>query len=370
MRTLLRWLVAILVCVAVVSVLGTVKYLEITAAIAAQEAQPEYSETVESFTPETVSYTPTVKSLGVVVAPQQVTLRNELAGYITEVSFRSGASVGRGQTILQLDVSEQEANLASAQARARLAQAVYDRDLGLRESDAVSQETLERSRAELNVVTAEIAAINSIIHRKTIRAPFDGTIGIHRFEPGQYLDANTPITTIVGRNEQMWVDFSIPQFYGELAVGTIVRVRVVRSRRTAQDQFYDATVIAGDSSIASGSRSRLYRAVLPNKEAIQHNAAVEVVAPVGTARRLLAVPTQSVRSGAEGPCVFVLDPDPGSSAYRARRAPVAIEGERGDVVYVAGEVQPEDLLAAAGSFKLRDGLLVYVADRPAVAGGR
>lgn len=369
-----RWLVTIAVCLVIFSVFAVYKYNDIDSATEEFEALPELSETVEAVAAETVEYTPAIKALGVVLAPRVVSLSNELPGYITRVNFSSGAEVTKGQVIIQLNVSEERANLASARARAQLAQIVYERDVGLHASNAVSQENVERSRAELDVVKAEIAAVTSVIDRKTIRAPFDGVIGIHQLEPGQYLESSTFITTLVAHSDEMWIDFSVPQFYGELEVGTVVRARRIRSQAAAPAPWHAARIIAGNALISSESRSRLYRATAPGRHlALRHNASVEVEVPVGPPRVLVSVPTRSVQRSVNGSHVFVLEPEPGGQSYRASALPVTVEAEQGGRTYVTGALEAGRLVAVAGAFKLREGVLVHAGTQAAgraAAGGR
>ena len=365
--TIKHWVIAVAFCLSLLSVFGVYKFLSISAAIEEQASQPEYFETVEVFMARVVDYTPTVKALGVVVTPQQVSIRNELPGYITEVNFESGATVEKGQVIIQMDISEQRANLKSAKARAKLAQTVYDRDVELLVSNAVSQEVVDRSRSELDVVSAEIAAINSVINRRTLRAPFSGVIGIHELEPGQYLDANTLITNLVGSGPEKWIDFSVPQFYGELSVGTTIRARLVRSHLDP-GALFEGTIIAGNSQISSEARSRLYRALVNVSDIpLLHNASVEVEVPVGIRQELIAVPAQAVQSNVQGQYVYVLDPESSVGFYRARAISVSLEVEQGNFNYVVGALQADDIVAAAGAFKLREGVLVQAKSRPDIA---
>ncbi|WKD48374.1 efflux RND transporter periplasmic adaptor subunit [Microbulbifer spongiae] len=365
---ILRWIAIITVAGVIVSGLGVYKFFEIKATIDAVEEQPEYFETVEAELAKPTTHVPKVTALGVVVAPQQVTLRNELPGYITAVNFQSGAAVKKGEVILQLDISEQLANLSSEEVRAKLAESVYRRGVELRKSDAVSEETTERSLAEWNVIKADIAATRSIISRRTIRAPFDGVIGIHQFEVGQYLNINTKITTLVGSTKERWVDFSLPQFYGELAMGIIVRAQLIRSYDQINSAYFNATIIAGDSVITAGSRSRLYRAlVTEGAQQLTHNASVKVEVPVGQARLLSALPVQSIRSDRGGQFVFALDPDHEKAGYyRARRIPVSVESEQQERTLVVGDLNHGDLVATAGSFKLYPGMLAQISDRPVI----
>ncbi len=353
-----RWLVAVMACLLVAALLGYLKFSEIQGVLAAVAAQPEYSETVETATPVPSDFQPRLEALGVVVAPLQVTLRSEMAGYITDVGAAAGARVTRGQVLLQLDLSEQAAALAAAQARLALASAVLKRDLDLQKSSFVSEDKVDRSRAEVAVVEAEIAGIESVINRRTIRAPFDGVIGIHRFEVGQYLDNNSVITTLVGDRGEMWVDFAVPQFYGELAAGHRVSLRIVRSAGLDGEALLAAEVIAGDASIDAASRSRRYRAVVrEGSDRLLDNMSVSVDIPLGLATPLLAVPSLALQSDIEGEFVWLLDRDSGGQGYRARRQAVTSFGQQGELTFV-DSLRADQLIAAAGAFKLSPGLLV------------
>ena len=106
-----RWLLTIVVCLCVVGVLAFVKVTEIQGVIAAAAAQPEYSETVETARPLPVEFQPRIDTLGVVVAPLQVTLRSEMAGYITAVNAAAGAHkcYGAGSKSIVKDLVHGEA---------------------------------------------------------------------------------------------------------------------------------------------------------------------------------------------------------------------------------------------------------------------
>lgn len=366
LRSLWRWSLTITACAAVAAVLGFIKFNEIQGVLAAVAAQPEYSESVETARPVPADFQPSLEALGVVVAPRQVTLRSEMAGYVTEVPVPAGASVKQGQVILQLDVSEQRASLASARARLALAKSVLQRDLDLQKSSFVSEDKVDRSRAEVAVIEAEIAGIDSVIARRTLRAPFDGVLGIHRFEKGQYVDSNTVITTLVGDSGEMWIDFSMPQFYGELAPGSQVAVRIVRAAVASDGAPLAAEVIAGDATIDAASRSRRYRAVVrEGSRSLLDNMSVTVDVPLGLPTALMAIPSVALQSDMAGEFVWVLDRDGGS--HRARRLGLTSHGQQGEQTYV-DTLTPDDLIAAAGAFKLSPGLLVNVVGGTAGSG--
>lgn len=354
-----RWLVAAVGCLAVAGGLGFFKWSEMQAGFAAFQARGEFAEVVELSQAKKSDFTQTIDAIGVAVAPQQVVLRNELPGQIVAVNFEAGSAVEKGDVILQLDVSEEEANLASQKARKNLAEAVFNRNVTLREKKIVSQEKIDRARSELGVVRGEIDATKSIIRRKIVTAPFAGIIGIHQFEAGQFLGANSVITTLVGDTDHTWVDFSLPQFYGDLPIGMEVNVRVVRAKQAGE--AIKGTIVAGDSTISTGSRSRLYRARVDVK--LLHNASVKVMIPIENHAALSEIAAVAVQNDSQGSYVWVLDPEETAGSYRARRVNVSIEGRRDSLVYVSGELADGQAIAAAGAFKVFEGLLVYARER-------
>jgi len=354
----LRWSIILIFCGAFAAALIAFKVLEIRSAMAQVAAQPEYSETVETSTAQAAVYRPTIKAIGISVAPQQIQLRNERAGYIALLNAPSGAQVQQDQILIQLDISEEQANLASAKARAKLAQGIYEREKTLRKSNAISQEALDRARANVDVLKAEIAATQSIIDKKTIRAPFTGTMGIHQLEKGQFLEGNTDITTLVGNSEESWIDFSVPQFYPSLELGSTVQVRLVT---TTEGDYQTATLIATNPVVSPASRSRLYRASLPRQSQLLHNTAVEVEVPVGPAQSLVAIDATAIQSDGLGQYVFKLVEN--EQQYRAQRVTVSVAAHQGEQVYVSG-LTAGTLVAAAGAFKLFEGILVNPKDRP------
>ncbi len=253
-----RWMKVAIASFLVIAALATYKVMEIKAAIAFGESFPEHSETVELVVAEKQSYLESVRVLGEVISPQQVALRSELQGRIVEVGFRSGENVAKDQLLLQLDISEELAQLDSANARMDLAETIFKRNSELRKRNAVSQEQLDRAKAELATIKAEIAGLKSTIRKKTIRAPFAGVTGIHQFEVGQFLLGNVLITQLVGKQDFLWVDFSLPQFYPALESGTKIQVALITQGAT--DQWVEAEVVVRSAVVSVENRSFQYRA--------------------------------------------------------------------------------------------------------------
>ena len=73
-----------------------------------------------------VEHHQTATSIGTVLALRSITLRNELAGTVSQVKFVPGQTVEAGAVLVALDVSVEEADLRAQQAQAVLAQAEAD----------------------------------------------------------------------------------------------------------------------------------------------------------------------------------------------------------------------------------------------------
>lgn len=353
------WSITISGCVALITALAGFKAFEITSAIAQYESFPEHSESVNASAVVSVDYQPSVMVLGEAVAPQHIELRNEFPGTATRVNYQSGDFVKKGTVIFQIDISDEEANLQAANARQSLAQSIFKRTLELNQSNAASKEKLDSARTDLIVIKSEIARLNSVIRKKTVIAPFDGVLGIHDVRIGEYLQANGILSSLVGDRGYTFVDFSVPQFYPPLATGQAIELRLVTNGPKAS--LSGGIISAVNPAISSNSKSRRYRARVMNRVLdLPANAAVEVKVPVAVKAKLLAVPTPAVQSDLNGKYVYVLAENQSGKAYRAQKKTVEVVTYQNNMALVNKGVAKDELIAAEGSFKLFEGVLVNV----------
>ena len=348
------WLVVIVFCVVLVLVLGFIKFTQISAAIAFGESFPEPSEVVQLQDVQHTPWQPNMTIVGDVRASQEVELRNELAGVIAEVGFRSGELVGIGQLLVQLDVSEQQAQLEAAKAEEALAAADYKRFSGFKNPDAVSRQQVDRAKAELAIATAQAKSIQSIIDRKTIRAPFKGFASIHQLEVGEYLAPNSIVAYIVGDSSDLWVDFSLPQQHASIKVGTPVQVQADNVSAIP----FAAQVIAVEKSLSRESRTVRVRAAFTEKDIpIKPGTIVNVLSPMGSAIQVVRLPSSAVRVDSFGAYVFVVSKAE-DGKLRASRNPVEVVAKENEDSIVGSGLELGQRVATKGAFKLREGIWV------------
>lgn len=352
-----KWLVVIAGCFVVTALLTTVKVMQIREAIAFGKSFPESMEAVELAIVEEGPWQPSVNVTGKVLAVQKVDLTNELGGQIVEIGFKPGDIVEQGQVLIRLDTSEERAQLAAAEADAELARLALDRNQKLAKSGVASQEERDIARAQANAAAASEDRLKAIIEKKTIRAPFRGKAGIYDLEVGQFIQANTELTRVVGINDEVWIDFNLPQQKASLREGDEVEI----SAPLLFDGTYIATIIARDSWVNPNSGNLLYRASLPKvSDIVYPGSVVNIKVMVGEERIVNRVPITSVRYDAIGPNVYVLVPaeEGADGPERAQKRNVVLGPEEDSKVVILDGLKAGERVAGNGAFKLRDGILV------------
>lgn len=322
-------------------------------ASAAPAEGPELAEAVTTVTAQAHPHRRTVTAIGTVRALRSVTLRNELAGSVRHVALTPGRIVEPGAVLVALDVSVEEADLRARRAQLALAQTTLDRMETLVARRAVSAEDVDRARAERDVAAAESQRIEAIIARKTIRAPFRARIGLSDVHRGQYLSEGTELTTLQGVDRAVHVDFAVSQeVAAQLGVGDTVFVDGMAGTSPAA-----ARVQAIDALVDADTRNAEIRAQVRDDPGAAPGASVRVTVPLGKPTPAVGIPASALRRGPDGTHVWVIAPDE-QGKPRAHLRPVEAGDVLGDEVLILSGVQAGEEVAAAGSFKLRDGALV------------
>lgn len=339
--------------------LGVWKTSTIKSAIAASANQPEPMELITTATAVERPHRETTTAIGTVLALRSVTLRNEVPGTVRYVRLTPGQIVDAGTVLVALDVSVEESELKALEAQAALAKTTLDRVTRLINDRAAPQSELDRARAEYDVALAQIARTKAVIGRKIIRAPFRARIGLSDVHSGQYLDQGAELTTLQGVAEQVNIDFSVAQRVVDgLRVGDWVDVLMGGGVTPSK-----ARIVAIDSRIDPATRNAMVRARLIDGDAVvAPGASVRVLLPYGAPITTTAIPASALRKGPAGDHVFVIAPD-STGKPRAQSRTVQMGGLIGDTVLIVNGLKPGEQVAASGSFKLREGLLVSTAEQ-------
>lgn len=297
-----------------------------------------------------------VNSVGSLRPVQGVTLSAELGGTLVEIAVENGAPVSKGDLLIRIDASSEQAQLAAAEAGVRLAELSLERARGLLAKATVSQAEFDAAEAGYKEAVARADNVRTLIAKKTIRAPFDGRVGIRLVNLGQTVRDGDPLIPLQAL-DPIYVDFWVPQQQLErLSTGQQVRVQVRGVSATGEGR-----ITAINPQVDSATRNVLVQATLPNSTEILRPgmfASVSVVLP--TAEEVVAVPATALVRAPYGDSVFVIDRKDGGLV--ARQQFVRTGPSRGDFVAIIEGLAPGERIVSAGAFKLRNGAAVALND--------
>lgn len=355
-----RWIGSSLLLAAVAAAGGGLAFYKQTANVAAAEQAKLAPEPMEAVTVAYAGereYRRTTTSIGTVLALRSVTLKNELAGTVAKVNLVPGQIVEAGTVLVELDTSVEQAELKALEAQSALARTQLDRLTRLGAVSAVSTEELDRARADHDVALAQIDRVKAIIARKVIKAPFRARVGLSDLHVGQYLEEGSLITSLQGVDDAIHVDFSVAQ---SVAMG--LREGDTIEILNGSETPIPAKIVALDSRVDPNTRTAMIRATLPaGVTAATPGGSVRVRTPVGKPTKAVSIPVSALRKGPAGDHVYVIEED-ASGKNRAKQRLVKSGPTVGDEVLIFAGLTPGTRVAASGSFKLREDVLVGIVD--------
>ncbi|NOK15986.1 efflux RND transporter periplasmic adaptor subunit [Corallococcus carmarthensis] len=355
-----RWVIGVLLLLAIFVGLAAVKAGQIIAMIKAGETFVPPPESVTSAKAEAFGWQGARSAVGTVLALRGVTLSAELPGVITDIRFENGASVKKGQVLVQLDTSSEQAQLTGAEADAELARLTKDRADKLHAQGANTQSDLDAVRARAIQASAAVAHLKSLIAKKTIRAPFDGRIGIRQVELGQLVSPGNPIASLQSTTPAL-VEFQLPQqALAQVKQGQKVRLHV----DVFPGESWEGDLTTVNPEVELSSRNVRMRATVPNADGRLLPgmfASVEVLSDAS--QQVVAIPATAVLFAPYGDSVFTIAEGKdaaGKAALLARQQFVRLGERRGDYVAVTSGLNPGQTVVSSGVFKLKNGAAVVV----------
>ena len=162
---------------------------------------------------------------GTVTAINEIKITPQVSGYITDVNFKDGQNVKRGQLLYSIDAQIYQANYQQAIANLQVqeanlvkAQKDADRYNELAQHDAIAKQqvdyanaTLDATKKQVAASKANVASVHSNVQFANIYAPFSGTIGISQVKKGQAVVAGQTVLNTISTDNPIAVDFTVDQ---------------------------------------------------------------------------------------------------------------------------------------------------------------
>jgi membrane fusion protein (multidrug efflux system) len=290
-----------------------------------------------------------ISVLGVAKGRQSVTITSDAAEMVTAVHFRDGQAVARGQLLVTLKATEQDAGVAEAQARENQAERAYARWKTLADKGIAPRATAEQYLAELETARASTKAAQARKGDRVIRAPFAGVVGLSDIAPGALISPGSPIVSLDDLG-MMRVDFDVPDRY--LAV-LRPGAPIVATPDAYPDQAISGRIAQIDTRIDTATRAITARAEFANTGGrIRPGMMMRVEVESGQ-RTALAVPESAIQYEGDQAFVFVIAPR-GQGAV-ARKVLVSPGVNEGGFIELREGVKAGEKVVADGLNRLQDG---------------
>ena len=287
---------------------------------------------------------------GSLVPDEEVNLSFESSGKITDIFFKEGTHVEKGELLAKINDAPLQADLRKKQAQVKLMQDRLFRAKALLEKEAVSKEAFQEAEANLAALEAEIEGVEAQIEQTELRAPFSGIIGLRQVSVGAYATTTTEVATLT-KTAPLKVEFNVPERYaGMLPEGTELTFTAEGDLTTR-----NAKVYASDSRVDPETRTFAIRAIYPNDDwKLIPGRYVNVNLVTQRFDNTLAVPSEAIVSEMGIDKVFV--------CKNGKAQPVEIaKGLRTDaMVQVLRGLVPGDTVITSGTMQLRSGQKVVV----------
>ena len=153
---------------------------------------------------EVVSLAPSVvkedlQAVGSLRSNESVILRPEVSGRIAAIGFKDGQIVRKGQLLVALDATLNEAEVAQMKAEYDLALSNLKRSEDLASRQFISSSAQETAASNAQVAEAKLKLAQARLSKMRIVAPFDGSVGIRNVSLGDYVKDGTDLVNVEDR---------------------------------------------------------------------------------------------------------------------------------------------------------------------------
>ncbi len=270
--------------------------------------------------------------LGTVQALNVVSIKAQVSGTLLSLPAHEGQEVHKGDIIAQIDPRPYQAALDQANAQKQEDQATLSasqldlkRYRSLAKSDFAPVQQVDDQTATVNKTTAAIAADTAAVETAqinldycTIRAPFDGRVGLYQVDVGNLIQvaSQTGILTIT-QDKPIAAVFTLPEdelvqvqdaMSRETKTGGAVQVSVFDS--TNSNKLAQGTLLTPNNTIDTATGTITLRAIFDNKDDhLWPGQFINARVLVNTVKNAVTIPELAVEHGPNGLFVYTVAPN-------------------------------------------------------------
>ncbi len=315
-----------------------------------------------------------LNELGTVTSLDTVTVLTQISGQLTEIGFKEGQVVKKGDFLVQIDprpfqaaLEQAQGTLAHDQGLLVQAQADLKRFQTLGRQDSIAQQQLEDQHFLVQQLTGTVQTDQGTVDNAKLNlaychivSPIDGQVGLRQVDQGNYVQTGSATgLVVVTQMQPISVLFSVPE---DSLTDIIQRVRTgatlsVEAYDRANVQHLATGQLATiDNLIDTTTGTVKLRAIFANPdETLYPNQFVNARLLVNTMQNTVRVPVPAVQRGEPGTFVYVINPNNTVSVRAVKLGPTD-----GGYTAVLSGLQPGEKVVTDGTDRLRDGAAVTV----------
>jgi multidrug efflux system membrane fusion protein len=317
-----------------------------------------------------------INALGTVTALHTVSIASQVTGVVTAVNYHEGDFVRKGQSLVEIDPRQYEAQLTQAQGTLERDQAILAEakmDLARYQTawshNAIPQQTLQDQEKAVVQDEGTVKYDQGVLQYDKVQlsychidAPMSGRVGLRLVDPGNLVTANgstplvmlttmNPITVVASISENNLSQIMATPHHG-------VGLTLEAWNKEDTQKIADGKVTSFDNQIDTTTGTIRLRATYNNsKDSLYPNEFVNVRLLVKTLKNQVLIPDSSIQHNGTESFVYVVQKS--AKGEHAVMHDVTTGISNNGVTSVQG-IQPGDVLADSGFEKLVNGSAVSI----------
>jgi len=302
--------------------------------------------------------------MGMIYSRASPSLAAEVSGRVIEILADIGDEVDKGQVLAKIDPEKYTLQFAQSKAEmARLSALLINQELDLKRAEQlfkdslVSEEMIDRTRAEYNALKEQINAAEAqlnnskrLIEETEIKAPIKSKVSAKNIDVGDFVQTGVIVFELVD-TENLRVALSFPEYQNlKLKKG----LSVYLTTPTSIDQLIETTIKDIKPDINANSRSITAIVDFENPGSWVPGASTQATIILSTVKNALVLPQLSVVRRSNGNVVYLLN----ENTVLERSVNTGLE--KNGLIQITSGLRKGDIVALDGAGFLTNGSVINI----------
>ena len=320
--------------------------------------------TVSTTTATTMNLNDEDSVMGMIYSRSSPDIAAEVSGRVISVIADIGDAVDKGQVLAQIDSEKYDLQLAQSKAElARLSALLVNQELDLKRAEKlfkdslVSEEMVDRTRAEFNALSEQINAANAqlrnserLIEETKIKAPIQTKVAAKHIDIGDFVQNGMIVYELVD-TKNLRVALSFPEYQSlKLKKG----LKVFLTTPTSKDQNVETIIKEIKPSVNSNNRSITAIVDFDNPGSWVPGASTQARIILSTYQDAVVLPQLAVVRRSIGDVVYLIQND------TAVEQQVDTGLEKDGFIHIKSGLKHGDIVALDGAGFLTNGTQIKI----------